>query len=289
MEIFRLFGSIFVDNDEANRSIAKTGKESDSLTKKLGNGIKQAAKWAAGLAAAATGVATAAFAMTKKVTGNLDDIAKTSAKLGVTTDAYQEMNYWASQNGISASSMERAVGRLNQRIGMAAQGNDKYSSALEDLGINMDDVRAGTLSTEDAMTQAIQALSEMANEQEKSAAASNLFGTRLARDLMPALQDGSLSMDEAREAAERLGVVIDEDAINAGVKFQDNLTDMRAALGSITRNIIADLIPVFNTMFDWILNNLPKIREKFSFVFEFNGINFRTAIEWIQSLISWMS
>src|SRR5690625_3782627 len=135
--------------------------------------------------------------MTKKVTDNFDAIAKDSAKLGITTDAFQEMSYWAGQNGLSASDMERAVGRPNQRIGLAGEGNDKYAEALERLGVDMEAVKEGTVSTEDAMATSIQTLSQMTNEQEKSALASELFGTKLARELMPALQEGSLSLEEA--------------------------------------------------------------------------------------------
>lgn len=45
VEIFKLFGSIFVNNDEANKSIAETEKKSKGVASTLGNGIKTAAKW----------------------------------------------------------------------------------------------------------------------------------------------------------------------------------------------------------------------------------------------------
>lgn len=45
VEIFKLFGSIFVNNDEANKSISETEKKSKSVASTLGNGIKTAAKW----------------------------------------------------------------------------------------------------------------------------------------------------------------------------------------------------------------------------------------------------
>lgn len=289
IEIFKLFGSIFVDTDEANKSMGKTEKKTEGLAKKLGNGIKTAGKWALGLTTAAIGIGTAAFAMTNKVTKGFDEIAKNSTKLGITTDAYQEMDYWASQNGISQGNMEKAIGRLNQRIGAAKEGNEKYSGALEKLGINMDDVRDGTVSTEDAMTQSIQALSEMTNEQDKAALASELFGTKLGRELMPALQDGSLSIEDAKKAAEELGIVIGEDTINAGVEFQDNLTDMMAGLKGVGNNIMAGLIPIFNTMTNWILDNMPTIQAVFQTVFDVINTVFSTAVGWVQSLIAWLS
>lgn len=57
VEIFKLFGSIFVNNDEANKSISETDKKSKGVASTLGNGIKTAAKWGTSLVAgAAAGV-----------------------------------------------------------------------------------------------------------------------------------------------------------------------------------------------------------------------------------------
>lgn len=49
VEVFKLFGSIFVNNDEANKSIAETEKKSKGVASTLGNGIKTAAKWGTAL------------------------------------------------------------------------------------------------------------------------------------------------------------------------------------------------------------------------------------------------
>lgn len=57
VEVFKLFGSIFVNNDEANKSIAETEKKSKGVASTLGSGIKTAAKWGTALVGgAAAGV-----------------------------------------------------------------------------------------------------------------------------------------------------------------------------------------------------------------------------------------
>lgn len=57
VEIFKLFGSIFVNNDEANKSIAETEKKGKGVAAALGNGIKTAGKWGAAMVGgAAAGV-----------------------------------------------------------------------------------------------------------------------------------------------------------------------------------------------------------------------------------------
>lgn len=289
MEIFKLMGRILVDSDEANKSISKTEGKMKGLGKKFSGGLKTAAKWGVGLTTAAVGVGTAAFAMTDKLTQGFDAISKGAQKVGITTDAYQEMDFWASQNGLSSDNMEKAVGRLNQRIGAAADGNKKYSGALEKLGVNMDDVRDGTVSTEDAMAKSIQSLSEMKNGQEQAALASELFGTKLGREMLPALQDGALSMEDAKKKAKELGIVIGEDSLAAGVKFQDTWDQLKRSMSAAGQQIMTQLIPIFQGLMDWVLNNMPMIQAVFKTVFDAISNVVGTVINIVQVVIGWFS
>jgi len=288
IEIFKLFGSILVDSDEANKSISKTGKESEGLASKMGKGIKTAGKWALGITTAAVGIGAAAFAMTKKVTSGFDDIAKNARKMGVSTDYYQEMEYWASQNGLSHENMEKSMKRLNQRLGQAVEGNEKYSNALTRLGVDLNEVEKGNVSTEQAMTQSIQALSQMENSQEKAALAAELFGTKLAQELMPAIDSGALSIEDAQKKAEELGIVIAEDTLNAAEEFNDTWDDLTRSFTAFSQKILAQLMPAFQSMMDWVMAHMPQIQAVFSFLFDAISWGVSTVIGWIGSLISWL-
>lgn len=82
LEIFRLVGSVFVDTDEANKSLQKSDENANNLGKTLLNGITTAAKWAAGLTAAVGGVATMAvksYAEYEQLTGGVETLFKDSA------------------------------------------------------------------------------------------------------------------------------------------------------------------------------------------------------------------
>lgn len=289
IEIFKLFGRILVDNDEANKSISKTDKEAKGLGERLGSGIKTAAKWGAGIITAAGAAGTAAFAMATKTAAGFDDISKGAQKAGIATDFYQEMDFWASQNGLSQGNMEKAVGRLNQRIGAAADGNEKYAGALEQLGVNMDDVREGTVTTEEAMTQSIQALSEMENGHEQAALAAELFGTKLGREMLPALQDGALSIEDAKKQAEELGIVIGEDALNAGVAFTDTWDQLKRSFTAVTQQVMGQLMPIFQTLMDWVLSNMPLFQSIFERAFGVIQNLFSIAVQWIQTAIGWLA
>ncbi|ARK21359.1 hypothetical protein [Sporosarcina ureae] len=287
-----VLGAILELKDKAftsgvKESASATGKLRDELDRTgnsgsaFGSGLKKAGKTAAiGIAAIGTAsiaAGTAAFAMTKKVTDGFDHVAKTSRKMGVSSDFYQEMDYWAGQNGVSQNNMEKSMQRLNQRVGEARSGNDKYSGALKSLGVDMNAVKDGTLSTEDAMSQSISALSKMTNEQDKAALASELFGTKLAQELMPAIQDGSLSMKDAKKNAKELGFVIGEDTLGAAEKFNDTWDDLTRGVQAFGVKAIAGMMPFFQGVMEFATDKLPAAQAMFTTVFD--GIG--TAIGWL--------
>lgn len=265
--IFTLMGEIFIDNDKANKSISKTESLAGKMGRTLGKGIKTAGKWGLALGAAATTAGAGLLATANSAAKAADEIDKGSDRMGVSTQAYQEMEYWASQNGVAQEQMEKAVGRLNQRMGMAASGNEKYADALEAVGVNMEDVTNGSITTEDAFATSLQTLSNVTNENEKAALATELFGTKLARDLLPALNDGSLSFEEAKQKAQEMGLVMSEDAIDAGVKFQDSMDNVKRSLGRVKDNIGVQLLPMFQSMLDWVMDHMPEIQEIIKKVF----------------------
>lgn len=187
------------------------------------------AKGTAAGAAAFAAVGAAAVGAAFKTASYGDEIAKTAPKLGISTDALQEARVWADRNGISAGKLDRAVGRLNQRVGRAVEGNEKYADAFAALGIELQDQQGNVRATEDVLADTISALSEIEDPALQSARAAEVFGTKMARDLMPALRDGSLSLEDAAALAHELGIVMDEDALAASERFTDEWANLKAA------------------------------------------------------------
>ena len=271
----------------ANDPFTKIGKTMEQSGKKIQDTGKKVSsvgkKWTRATSFVASGVAALGgglLGLTNRATESADEIAKGAEKMGVSTDFYQESAYWASQNGISQEQMEKAVGRLNQRMGQAVDGNEKYAEALEKLGVDLGAVEDGSLSTEDAMAQSITTLSEMGNEHEKAALATEMFGTRMARDLLPALNDGSLSMEEAREKAQELGLVMGGEQLEKAEEFQDSMDDVKRSLSAVGMEIGLELMPYFQQMLDWIIDHMPQIRETIMNTFD-------SAAEKVSSFVDW--
>jgi len=251
--------------DGVKKKTQDLGKSMQDVGKSVSNTGKTMSKFVTGpIVAAGAG----ALGLAKKWASTGDEIAKTATKLGISTDALQEMDYWATQNGLSSASMERAVGRLNQRIGRAVDGNEKYEEAFRLLDVQLIKTGGGLRDTEDVMYDTIDALMAVEDPAMRSAYASEVFGTKLARDLMPALEDGSLSLEEAAAKAHELGAVMDEEAIRAAEDFEDAWDDTKRMLMGVVHEIGSKLLPIFTDKLVPVFQDqvIPLIRRLGEFV-----------------------
>ena len=243
---------VTIESKEAERNIEKFKKTLDETGKKIGTTGKSLTK---NLTLPLLAAGTAAGGLALKTASLGDELAKTSTKLGVTAEELQDLRYWADRNGVSVSEMERAVGRLNQRVGLAATGNEKYAKGFASLGVSIHDANGNIRDSGEVMNETIEALRNIENPALRSATASEIFGTKLARDLMPALEGTSMSLEEAQTQMSELGRISNEDAAKAEI-FTDAMTDMKQEFSMVFMELGMKLIPVMQDVF------LPLITDK---------------------------
>ena len=250
-----------VDSSKLESGLSKAEGTTKSRLSSMGGLIGKAAKAAtAAFAAAGTAAIAAAFSAAKYG----DEVAKTAPKLGVTTDALQEMNFWAERNGLSSSDLERALGRLNQRIGDGTAGSSKYVDALNDIGVATLDTEGKVRGTEEVFQDTIAALRDIEEPSQRSAMAAEIFGTKLGRELMPALQDSSLSLEEAAAMAHELGLVMDGEALEASERFTDGWGDITAQIGGFIREAAVPLMTFMaDVVFPLISEGIQVLRNLF--------------------------
>lgn len=111
ISIFSLMGSIFVDSSEAENSIKKTEEKSNKLSDSFINGITTAGKWAAGIATAAVGTATAIGGAFVAVSESTREYRNEMAKLDT---AFQTA-------GHSSEAAKNTYGELNAVLGDSGQ------------------------------------------------------------------------------------------------------------------------------------------------------------------------
>lgn len=152
LEIFRLIGSVFVDTDEANKSLKKTDENAQGFGKTLLDGITTAAKWAAGLTAAAGAAATAAvksYAEYEQLEGGVvtlfedsaDQVIK-NAESAYKTAGLSASDYMNTVTGFAASLLQSLGGDTEAAAKYADMAITDMSDNANKLGSSMESIQA---------------------------------------------------------------------------------------------------------------------------------------------------
>ncbi len=259
MEIFKLFGTIFVDSAAAEKSISKTSEQAEGLGSKLKKGITTAGKWAAGIGAAAAAVGTAMVGAASKVAGTADEIDKASRRAGTSAENYQRLNYAMGQSGISSEKFEKSMVKNQQALNKAAEGTAAYADAYEKLGVSIYDANGNLREADSVYEKTLKKLADMEDLNQRNAIANQLFGKSYA-DLAPILDAGSAGIDALTSRAEQLGLVLGQDVVDAGVLFGDTMDDAKQMGGAFFNVIAAELLPILQVFLDFIIDHAPEIQ-----------------------------
>lgn len=137
MDIFKLVGSVFVDTEAANRSLAKTDSQAEKTGGKFTKLIKTAGKVAIGMGAAATAAGVAMYKVASDSAKASDNIDKMSQKIGISREAYQELDFALSQNGMSVDQLQQGMKSLLGQMDKVSEGNEDAAARFEQLGISV--------------------------------------------------------------------------------------------------------------------------------------------------------
>lgn len=188
-----------------------------------------------------------AVAMVRSVGNAGDNIAKTSAKLGIGVEALQEYRFAAERAGVPTATFDMAMQRMGRRVGEAANGMGEARLALKALGIEARDTEGNVRTIESLMPELADKLSKVASENERNALAMKLFDSEGVA-LVNMLQDGSKGLAEMRDRARELGLVMSEEDAKAAEEFTDAQTDLFASLTGVKNVIGTALMPKLTSL-----------------------------------------
>lgn len=261
MEIFKLFGTILVDSAKAEDSISKTEKQAEGLGTKLGNGIKTAAKWGAGIATAAGVAGGALLGVATKAADAAGDIDDMAQRTGVTAEEFQKYAYAAKLSGMETATLESMMIKAQKSFADASEGGKTASEAFSRLGIDVNN-----MTSDGAFDAAIMALADIEDETQRNAIANDIFGKSYA-ELAPMLNGGAEGIKALKEEAVALGGVMSNDSVAAGAEFGDMLDKTKTAMGGVFNELGVALLPMLTEFLNWVIVNMPEIKETFSTVF----------------------
>lgn len=259
MEIFKLFGSIFVDTNDADEKIEKTNKKGKGIAETLGNGIKTAAKWGAALAAAAGVAGAAVLGVANSSAEYADKFDKSSLRTGIEVENLQRLEYAAGQSGVSLETVEKSAKKLNDRMSELSEGNQTTAAMFENLGVSVYNADGSMRSSNDVFDDTLLKLADMGDTAEATALGTDLFGKAYV-DMKPLLASGASGIEELKNRADELGIVMSGDAVSAGVKFGDTVADIKSSLGGLKNTLGAAVTPILQEFANLIIDNMPVIQ-----------------------------
>lgn len=260
MEIFKLFGSIFVDTTDTDKKLEKTNKKGKGIGETLSNGIKTVGKWGAAIVGAAATAGAAMVGMATKTAANCDEIDKMSQKLGISREAYQEWNYILSQNGADINSLGAGMKTLTASMDKVTEGNKTATANFQKLGLSVYDSTGKLKSQEQMFEETVTALQGMEDGTEKARLATELFGKQ-GQELMPLLNGEAGSVEELKKKAHDLGMVLGDETVDAGVSFTDTMDTLKRAGTGLFNSLGGVVMPIVEQFANSIIDNMPMIQE----------------------------
>lgn len=272
LEIFRLVGSIFVDNEQANKSISKTDEKAQSVGKTLLSGIKKAGKWAAGIAAGAAIAATAvsglaattvsSFADYEQLVGGVETLFKDSA--GVVED-YAKNAYKTA--GMTANQYMETVTSFSASLLQGLNGDTAKAAKVADMAITDMSDNANKMGTD---MQSIQNAYQGFAKQNYTMLDNLKLGyggtkTEMERLLADAskLSGVKYNIDNLNDVYEAIHVIQGEMGITgttakeATSTISGSINMIKAKLSDFKTTIGASIAPVVQSFLTMAIDNLP--------------------------------
>jgi hypothetical protein len=223
-----------------------------------------------GLAAAGVGAIVGLGAIVRSTAEAGAHVKDLSNKLGVSTQALQELEYAAKLDGIDFESLTTGLRMLSRGVQEAKDGSTEFAATFRKLHIDP----KFSNDTEEMLKQVADAFADgkLKTQAEKTSVAMQLFG-RSGTELIPLLEEGADGIEELRARARELGIVMSDETIAASAKFDDTLDDLGFALRGLKFAIGTPLIGAFTKLATaisaivvetqkWIKTNLPKFLDK---------------------------
>jgi hypothetical protein len=274
MELFRLFGSILIDDKDAIESLKNVDNQGKETNKGLGGIISKGAMVGAAVVAGTGAAIGGLMAMASTTSDNAAKWLELSQRTDIGIESLQRWGYAAGQSGADIEKLEVGMKKLSQSVVDAQGGSEKAKSAYEALGISMSDL--STMSPEQVFDTVMNKLADMPDSMEKNVIGNQLLGKSFT-ELKPLLSEGSDGMAALKDQADQLGLVMSEDSVVAAEGFGDQMDNVKLTFEAMKNKVMAELMPALSNILGWFIDQAPQIQEVAHTVFD--GVS--TAISFI--------
>lgn len=210
----------------------------------LSSKLSTAAKNTAALSVAAGGLLAGMTKLAKSAVATGDEIATNADKYDLSAEALQRWNYVALQTDVSAESLYKAMSKTRDVIGTGlVGGSNAATKAIQSLGLSVDKIGTG----EQGFEQIVEALSNIKDSTTQAYYANEIFGEKLATDLIPLLKQGGDAIKQYSEEFAEVGYLSNEQVAGLA-KFDNEMNKVNTQFQNAKTQLGVALLPIYQTL-----------------------------------------
>ena len=240
----RIVVDVIADTAEFVKGINRAVRKTDSFGKTMAKlGTRAARSFARGVTVAAAALS----ALTLAGTRTADELAKTSAKLGLAAKDLAGLRFAAEQTGVATRQLDMGLQRMVRRISEAAQGTGEAKAALKELGLSAQEL--ARQSPDEQFRQVADAMEGVATQSDKVRLGFKLFDAEGVA-LVNTLAAGREQLDAFTKEAERLGLTLGNKQLKNIEAAADSGNRMAKAFSGLGQQLAATFAPAMKQAAD---------------------------------------
>lgn len=225
--------------------------------KSVGDGLSKAASTLAPLSTAAAGALTGLTALglsTASAGAEIDDL---SNRFGVSAEKIQEWQYLALQTGVDVEVFNKSLIKARATLLDLATGTENNATrAMQSLGLSIDNFA----NSEEMFDGVINALAGMEDKTLQAAYANEIFGDKIANQMLPFLNAGTEELAQFKEEFASMSTLSTEQ-VKALAELDDTMNLLKESLKNVGLQIGSSLAPLFKQLADTLQTSLiPKLQ-----------------------------
>lgn len=200
----------------------------------------------------------------KGASDSADAISDASNRIGISRGLFQTLQYASTQSGVSLQKLEPILTKFSANLGTLGDEGSGTQKIFRALGIGFKDAQGQLLPMDAILPKLADKLSSIQNPALRNKIAMELFGKEGVK-FTQVLAGGSKGLTDFQKRAESLGLILGDDMINAGAKFNDKFDELSLTFTRLRDSIGAELFPVLSDLMQQIIEvfvaNKPAIVE----------------------------
>lgn len=224
-----------------------------------------------------------------------EELEHLHAKTDIGVEDLQELGYVAKRSDVPLSELAKGIQFLGRNALEASKGSKEATEAFSDLGVSIYDGNGHLKDGQELFLEVGQRLKEMPNQWLSPARAMKIFG-KAGADLIPVFADGAEGIEELREQARDLGLVMSEDMVHRAAALNGVLEQLKVISSGLSHDFAGPFLDAAKDLGDafleWFKANRAIIRtriEQFAkaliAIFKALGAIAKFVVQWFDALL----